>query len=322
MQAQPATIETRLPRAVVRQMEHLNDKYAKPLGSGADPVTDPAPPAPPSATATPPVDPQPPAPAVADPRKADVAHWEQRLRTMNGILEKERREHAAEVDGLYRQVVELEEQVATLKAQPAAPSSSAVDPGKYFTPEQIERIGEEEATSIAAAADKAAQQAAQAAADKVTAMLKPEKERQQRNADREVAQKKSDFLAALAAEIPNLDEIDTSEGFHAWLAQPVNADEPDGEIRQDLLNKRSRAFNVPATAKMFKSYLATIKTPAPPVAPSSDTPPSPDGDPSPNPALKRPTPAEVKAFYTKAALNKVTDQERVEFEARLRLPRS
>jgi hypothetical protein len=79
-------------------------------------------------------------------------------------------------------------------------------------------------------------------------------------------------------------------------------------------------MNALKVAKLFKDYLASKAPPPPPVAavgrgaaPADELPP---GD-----AIETqpPSPAEIKEFYKRSALGKVTDQQRASFEARLKL---
>ena len=317
-QAQPTLNDSRLPRAVRRQAARANEILAqKQRGSEVDPAAPETPPATPSdPAAAPPVVAQPATPtATTDPRRADPAYWEQRLAAVNGILRKEREQRRESEEGLHQRIVELEEEVATLKEQQSAPSSSS-DLGKYFTPEQVERIGEDEAMSMALAADKAAQTAVAAAVAKIEASLKPERDARKRDAERETAQKRRDFLAAVEAEVPDLYELNDTPGWHQWLAQR------DGEsafTRQQSLDRyqANTSLDAPAVIALFKAYKATLpKTPAPPVAPTGDTVPGGGPVEQPKPGLKPLSKQEIKDFYKAAALNKVTDQQRVEFEAR------
>lgn len=306
--------EVRLPRAVQRQMERVNalQAAASANGSGTDPVVTDTPPATPSNTSTTPsADPQPPK-KPADPRHSDPAYWEQRFRAVEGIVRKERDRHVQVEEALHQRIAELEEENATLKAQPATPSSSEIDLGKYFTPEVVERIGEDEAMSIARAAEKAAQTAADAAVARVEASLKPEREQRQREQQRREAQEYNDFAAALEAEIGDPSELDKDSAWLDWLG------ERDGDsafTRQETLDRHKAARDVPALVKMVKAFRATkVEVPAPPITPQGDTVRTevPLNQPKPT---KQWIPAEVKDYFKRAALGRVTDQERAEFEA-------
>lgn len=313
--ATPVSNEVRLPRPVQRQLERVRaiEKAAAEAESGSGQADDATPPATPSAVTPAPTDgPKPPAPANGDPRHADPAYWAQRFRAVDGILKKERSLHQQEVEGLHQRIVELEEENATLKAQPSTSSSSTIDLGKYFTPEQIERIGEDEAMSMAQAAEKAAQAAVDAALNQVEATLKPEREQRRREHERLEAQKYRDFVAALEAEVPDLHELDKNQAWLDWL------DQQDGNsafTRQETLDRHKAALDASALIKMVAEFKASVEVPAPPIPPSGDTtrsevPTVPGGKPA-----KVWTPALVKDYYKRAALNRVTPEERTEFEA-------
>ena len=301
-QASPASNEVRLPRAVVE---------------GNDPAAGTPPAAGPGVTAAPPVEPQPPKPSVAttDPRHSDPLYWKQRFDVVTGFLTQERQQHATVVEQLSQQIDELEGQVATLKATP--PSSSKIDPGKYFTPEQIERMGEEEATSIAATAEKAAQEAANAAVERMTAMLKPVENQREREAKANTERRKREYKEALLAEYPDFDEMDHADDWIAYLqANYGTTDIP----RQQILNRYIVTFNVPKTIEFIKEFLETRNRPAPPVVPQSEGAKPGDGE-LPEPpvpgATDYPSRQEIRDFYKRSSLRQVTDAERTKFEARL-----
>lgn len=309
--------EVRLPSAVRRQVIRTNEiieAERKRREAGTDPAVTETPPAPmPSeAVAAPPVDPQPTTKPV-DPRHNDPRYWEQRFRAVEGIVLKERKLHEAEIEVLHQRVVELEEEVVTLKARPVSPSSSEIDLGKYFTPEQIERIGEDEAMSMAQAAEKAAQAAVDAAVAKVEATLKPERDQRQREQERREAQRYRDFIAALEAEIDDLHELDKNPAWLGWLAE---SDGNSAFTRQEALDRHMTAQNAPEVIKLVKAFKSEteVKVPAPPIPPSGDTTRTEVPLEQPKPTVKW-TQAKIKDYFKRAALGQVTDQERAEFEA-------
>lgn len=320
-QAPAASNETRLPRAVLRRSRAIEARLAAQREPG-----DPAPAAqleppvtPDPKKVAPPVDPKTPAAAAQDPRENDPLYWKHRFSVVSGVLRSERQEREEQVDGLHQQIAKLQGDLAEANAKTlTSPSSSKTDPGRYFTPEQIEQIGEEQATAVAAAADKAAQEAARQAVEQMNALVKPLQDRQAQDAQRNERSRKQEFTDQLAELVPDYTEIDTSEGWQAWLAE---FSEELGEVRQDTLNRHVGRLNAPSVARMFNAYKATLKTPEPPITPHGEG-ANTGGDPPPQPsagALRPPTDAEVKDFYKRAATGKVLAQERVEFEARRKL---
>jgi hypothetical protein len=317
-QAPAASNETRLPRAVLRRSQAVEARIAAQREPKTpEPANGDTPPAQPDVNPdAPPVEPKTPAVAAADPRENDPLYWKQRFDVVRGVLRTERQTHQTEVQGLYQRVDELEGKLAEAEAKVTdSPSSSKTDPGKYFTPEQIEQIGEDEATAIAATAERAAREAAQAAVEKV---VKPLQVREQRQAEQDVKSQKRAFTDQLAELIPNYAEIDQSEGWQIWLAE---FDEVLEEQRQEKLARLTTKLNAPGVARMFTEYLKTLERPAPPITPhgqGANTGGEPPAQPNAH-AVTAPSDKEVKDFFKRAALGKVSAQERVEFEARRKL---
>lgn len=316
-QASPASNEVRLPRAVVERSKRIDDMLKAQREAEADPVVETPPAAVPGATAAPPVEPQPPkVTAAEDPRHSDPLYWKQRFDVMNGILSREREQTAGTIEGLYQRIDELEGQVATLQASPQ-PSSSKIDLGKYFTPEQIERLGEDEALSMAATAEKASQEAAKAAIEQMAALLKPEQKRRERQEAGDTERKKREYKEAILAKYPDFDAMDVADD---WIAYLQNFYGSTDITRQQILDRYIGAFNVPKTIEFIEDFLKTRDRPTPPVAPQASGASSNGGTPPAVPSgLKAPSNIEVRDFYKRAKLGKVTDQERTDFEARQKL---
>lgn len=314
MQASPAKNETRLPRAVLRISKSVQDGIdaraalktqqnpaAEPTGQAADTVD-------PNAPANPAAPP-------ADPRENDIDYWRHLAKSTAGRLKVAGEERRAEADEFRRQITELQGQVRSLQA--SAPSVE-IDTTGLLTPEQIDLLGEDEAKAVAKAAMTAAQKYVKEAID---AEIKPLKDAAATKAQREVDDRKTQFLDKLTELVPNYAEIDTAEtGFHDWLA------ENDME-RQTLLDLYVRTGNAIKVASVFKEFIKSKQRPAPPVAPngtgatgSADTQPQqPTGD------AGYPSKGEIQAFYKRASTVRkgqpgyVTDEERAKFEARLKL---
>lgn len=305
MQASTAKNETRLPRAVLKMSQVLNDQIA-----AREPKTDPAdlvPPAnEPSIQPANTVDPK--TQPAADPRENDPEYWKQRFKVTAGVLTAERESRKAQVVEFNQRLTELQEQIAQLQAK--APTQPT-DLGKYFTPEQVEELGEEECRARVAMIERAVADQLAAVVEKEVKPLRDARANQQAN---EQQDRKAAFLDKLGELVPEYAETDTSDEFHAWLAQ-VN---DDGVLRQAILDTHVRAYNAPMVAKVFQSYLKTKAVPQPPVTPhgSGATGASPT---APSTSLTMPTPAEIRDYFKRAALNKVTDKERVEFDARMKL---
>lgn len=307
MQPSQATNETRLPQAVLRRSAEIARKFGpqEPKTEPVTPIVEPAPVASPVVTE-------------ADPRESDPAYWKQRFKVTEGVLKAERERAQAQIASHRQQVSELQEQIRTLQASPTAPQD-AIDLSAYFTPEQIEAYGEEQCMVVATAADKAAKVSAQKAIDAAVAPLR----QRQVDEDADAATRaRHTFISELTAALPEWQEIDAQDAWKEWLAQ---IDDATGFERQAILTRHNTANNVAGVVRVFKNFLKDTKKelPQPPVAPhgtganaqGSGTPPQPQ-------AAFNPTPAQIKDFYSRAARNKVTDQERAQMDAWLKAQNS
>lgn len=116
--------------------------------------------------------------------------------------------------------------------------------------------------------------------------------------------------------MPDYLEIDQSDGWRAWLAQE---DPATGLVRQDILTQHHTAHNAAKVASMFKKYLkeSKPKPPEPTITPHGSATNAGGPQTSQAPAQGAPSRAEIKDYYKRASLGKVSDAERTSFEARL-----
>lgn len=316
MTASTAPNATRLPRQVVRQSAAIAARYApadetgasNPADANAAPASPPA--APPATTSETP-------PAAADPRESDPNYWKQRFSVTSGILAKERKDRQGERDEWIRKNAELQTQATS--STTAVPDAE-INLADFYSPEQIEQYGEEQCKVMAKTAMNAARSTAQKLID---AAVRPLREEREREVADKATQRKQVFVDKLIELVPDYQAIDVdprwSDESTGWLAQ----EDEHGVQRQQLLNIHIGNFDAPRVAKMFEQFLASVATaaPVPPVAPSgSGAAPTGDGKPPEGtPGLTAPSDAEVKDFYKRSSLGKVKDDERVTFEARLKL---
>ena len=122
------------------------------------------------------------------------------------------------------------------------------------------------------------------------------------------------FKDQLAELVPNFAEIDESDEWRAWLAE----ENDDGIERQKILDKHIGVFNADRTASMFKAFLKTQGRPVPPITPNGSG-AAPASVPAKQTHLAAPTSAEIKEFYKRSALSKVSPQEVKVFEERMKL---
>lgn len=319
MPASQASNETRLPRAVLRRSAAITARYAALAESeNLNPAPDAAPavpPAPPAANDAPTADPPHVAPADGDPRENDPNYWKQRFKVTEGILARERDDRRNQFNTLNQRITDLQGQVLAPKS--AAPAAE-INLADFYTPEQIEAYGEEQCRVMAQTAMKAATATAKTQID---AVVQPIKEERERTVADQAAEKQRLFEDELIKLFPTWRTADKEPLWYAWLDE----EDENGVKRQAILDIHVGNRNAAAIAKMFKACEKQNARPAPPITPngggavpSTDTPPATPGAVA---ALTAPTNAEVKAWYTRLAIGKVkvTDEERIAFEARMKL---
>lgn len=316
MPASQAQNETQLPRAVLRRSAAIAARYAPPEpeaqpAPGVAPVPAPPAPAPASEGGTTAASPSPPE---SDPRESDPNYWKQRFKVTEGILARERTDAQTRFGTLNQRITELQEKLAS--RAPAATPPAEIDLSKFYTPEQIETYGEEQCRVMAQTAMDAARTTAQGLIEEAVKPLREAREREREDA---VAQAKRKFTDRLVELKPDYATIDQDPRWQAWLAE---YDENEVQ-RQTLLDIHVGNGNADAVAKMFKAWEKQVARPMPPVTPNGTgavhTTEAPPASPAAAEALTPPTAAEKKSFFTRSALGKVKDDERVAFEARLRL---
>ncbi len=317
-------LDTRLPRAVRERSERirlLQEAQANPdagnanLGPDGQPIVVPASNDEPQNTngqAAPA-----PAAPVTDPREQSVDYWKQRFQVTQGLLNQQR-DAIAELRGeMNRRVTELQQQLQQAQqARPAASNDDDIDLSQYYTQEQRDEYGDDQLKTIVRTSLAAARVEAQRA---VEAAVAPIRQQEEARSQETALQSKLQFHAAIAQHVPDWEQVDASDPWRAWLRE---VDENTGLVRNDVLMTNYNNRNLSVVVKMFKEFKAVQPVaPTPPMAPqgagrAGSTPPM---TPEPTPARGAPSAAEIKDFYKRAALGKVGDKERAEFEARVRL---
>jgi hypothetical protein len=298
---------TKLPRAIRRQLERLEQSNEPQQPEDATP---------PDADATKgaSADPAPVTPTPPD-RESTLEYWKQRFKVTEGILRSERTQWDREREALLQQIDDLRSQLASASTG-ASNNPDSIDLGQFFTPEQVEQFGEEQCKLMAQTAMAITRTELN---KQIAAHIQPLKERQQREEEDQETRARREFHDRLAELVPDYQEIDASDEWKLWLAEE---DEATGMIRQKILNAKIRRKGAEGAAEVFEAFKKMREQPPePPVSPSSSagTPQAPV--PSLAAAKGYPSAAEIKDFYKRAAIGKVSDKERSEFEARLRLPR-
>lgn len=325
MSTEASLNETRLPRAVREQMLRVNQRIearnqprqeqtpaaegeSAPASAATEPDTPNA-----AAPAAAPSAPASPAQGAADPRENDPAYWRQRFNVTQGMLRSFQERQAAENAERDRELTELREKIRTLEAKDRSTNQSKLDLKLFFSEEQIEHFGEDQCEAMARAAMAAAGQQAQAV---IEAEVRPIRERSEAQAKQAAADKEAEFWEKLAELMPDYPEINARQDWLDWLP---GIDDATGLVRQDILDRHRRALNAAGVAKVFKTFKETLKRPTPPVAAPRSAAAGAGEITPPTPTKGYPTPGEIKDFYKRAAIGRVSDKERVEFEARLKL---
>jgi hypothetical protein len=301
MQASQAKNEVRLPRAVQARVDRnqaVIDAQRQPAEPEPSPnPTEVAPPRPPEVQ--------------VDPRDSDPAYWKQRFNVVDGRIKAISEERRSERFTWEQQVAELNAQIRSLQA---GTSTALTDVSAYFTPEQVEKFGEEQCRVMATAAQAAAKKEAQ---ELIETQVKPLVDA--RKADQTAAAEATTqrFWDLLTEQYPQCREVDVTPGWHAWLAE---TDDASGVTRQSIAVALAQRQDVVRLAKMFRQYEESTRAPVPPAAPHGTA--GNGGGNAPPPAQVAqggyPSQGEIKEFYKRSALGKVKDEERIAFEARLK----
>ncbi len=313
MQPTQASNEVRLPRAVVRRSAAIAARYAAPeeQPNPAEPVA--SAPVPAAVPATPVAPPAPPAGEPHDPRVDDPAYWRQRFNSTAGVLAKERNDRVSAESRLKQQVAELQDANRALEASKPAPET-VIDLSEFFSPAEIEQYGEEQCKVMVRSAIRAAAKTAKPAEVRPAPAAEPPPAQTHQTNPALAA-----FVQQLTELVPEYQEWDHDPRWLAWLNEEQN-----GVQRQALLNVHIGNHDAKKVAKMFNDWDRSVAVPTPPITPGGTgaAPSSEAVRESPSEGLTYPTQAEIKDFYKRAALNKVKDEERTKFEARLALRNS
>lgn len=254
---------------------------------------------------------------------------------MQGVNEAQRNEHRTALAGRDQELADLRQRVQELEqASSSTAQSKKLDLSLFFKPDVIEQFGEQQCEAMAQAAITAAGQQAQHI---IESEVKPIKERAKADDAAKAKQREEAFwsnLDGLIAKIPEAGnrtiwEINEEDAWKQFLREP----DADGEIRQARLSRLQNTLNAQGVANLFGEYLkkATPAPRTPPVAPGGGAGNGGDQLPQGGQSVNGkgyPTTAEFNDYTKRAATVRnprdpryVTDKERQEMEARLRLPR-
>lgn len=306
--------ETRLPRQVRDRADRARAALAPTDDAPPAPVADPKPDTPPAPTAEPP----PPAPA-ADPRDSDPVYWKHRFNVTDGMLKADRKRHAEAIRTLDEQLQNALARIRELEDK-AATGSDEINLEEFFTAEEIETLGEDQARIQARAIIKQAKKiASETVAREVEPLRKKAKDEQEQEA--RTAQQK--FLEGLTELAPHWQEVNVDPRWLAFL----ETKEPHTDLfRQTIIDYAQAEGNFKRVAQMIKEFEAALN-PAPvrdepPVVPQGHA--AVPGSPPPPPVSGRghPSKQEIRDYYKRRTLGKISKEEISDFEARMSAARA
>lgn len=316
--------QVRLPRQVRERFDRANELVkrdaAVPEPEPAKPEAQTPPPS--SGPVEPPVlaDPKPKQMPHDDPRYKDLSYWQTRCNVLDGFLKELRSTRATEMSAAQERISALERQVQELETKAQESSPSEVDLTKWWSAEQIELLGKDEATAMATAIERQSRAIAAAEYDR---RMKPILEKQEREETAERRRLTDEFFDHLAREVPNWQEINETEEWIMFLRQD---DPSSGLIRQIVIDQAMKQGKPGAIVRLLKEYIRTLGpadvAPTPAVLPNGGQAGGQGAGTAP-PTQRHPTAYEAKQFYTDVTKGRYRGkpQEEAAFLARIEAAR-
>jgi hypothetical protein len=295
-----------------------------PAATPSDPPKEPTP----SSEATPT-----PAPAPAP----DRTDWKAKYHTLQGMynadvprLQKDLKAASDRIDALIDEIAELKTKQVTADPAPAAPSP---EPEPVSAPAAlVAAIGQEAADALIAAITSQVS-GIRSDVDKTLAPVREQVDNATKTAEQLAVERENDrrarFMAKLTERVPDWQEIDNDERWHAYLMERSReARRP----RQELIAEAYRDGDLDAVVGFFEAFKEKVgATPPAPPAPSVDPTPAPDPArvalerqqvPAPSGRSAAPasgpkkiwTQAEIRKFYAEVAKGNYPRDKAVEIE--------
>lgn len=221
---------------------------------------EPAPPPPPQP------EPQPqPTPAPAD--EADAATWKNRYEAMLGRF----RDATSQLTQAQSRMDALENMLATVQSAPRAPSPTP--PVSLLTKKDEEDMGPEMIDFV----KRAAQEVAGTRIAELEATVQSLTSKLQGTVQHVEQDARAAMHTALAEKLPNWQQINHDEDFHAWLALQ---DPFSGVMRKKLLTEAYAQNNTARVLSIFQGFVSET---------AAMRPAAPGGNPAPAPITEQPT---------------------------------
>ena len=255
---------------------------------------------------------------------------------MQSINDKQRRDHTDAMSTKDQEIADLRQRVTALESSAGAgDKSEPVDLKLFFSSEDIDRFGEEQCRAMVSTAVKAAKDQAQRL---IAAEVDPIKQRAKDDDAKKAKEASEAFWSRLDELVGKIPEAGNRTIWEindeaAWLEWLRDADS-NGEQRQKALTRYQRELNAQGVANLVAEYLKKSRPnpPTPPVVPGGGA--GNGGEQTPSHQSQStggkgyPTSDEIRDYSKRAATIRnprdprfVTQAERNEMEARLRLPR-
>lgn len=191
---------------------------------------------------------EPPAPSVpaSPPPADDAAKWEARYKTLQGMHNQNIGEMKSRLKAIEQQNQEMSAKLAQ-RAEATTPTTPDPKDAEVFGAdlvEMVQRVAEQMFGSAAKAFD-----------DRIKAI-----EQSLKGTNQAVVQTAEEmFLSRLKQAVPDYEQVNTDEGFLAWLSE---IDEVYGVERQEALTAAGNALDSTRVARIFNAYKATKAPPA------------------------------------------------------------
>lgn len=173
---------------------------------------------------------------------SDQVDWEKRFKGMQKTHDKTVRELRDNNDESNRQIGELKALLEKATAQPAEPAVQA----PIFTEAEVEEYGQDFLDMVTRVAEAKAKDSSS-----VTSELEELKGRFDNIVEIAVKSDEQKFYTALDKAVPDWEDINDDDDFHAWLAEEMPM---TGRERQVFLTEAQRKFDAKTVISFFTAW--------------------------------------------------------------------
>lgn len=175
--------------------------------------------------------------------KKQAELWEQRYRSLNGMIESRDRQ----IENLHQLLARME----TAQQQPQQPAEPEKPP-VAITKDDVDSFGED----LIDLARRVAQSEYSEHEKKLQARIKELESQVSGVSEQAASSAQEQFLAKLKTRIPQLEKINTDPAFIGWLQE--------SPTRQQMFNTAVQQLDVPGAAWFFETWAEKTAQPAPP----------------------------------------------------------